>query len=81
MGTCRATFVFRAQADHLTSVALRGPQGPRFLFTWSGNLVQATSVGWKDQQKQFAFAGPFNDLPSPNLPDAMLIELFLTSLE
>jgi hypothetical protein len=31
-------------------------------------LVQATSVGWKDGQKRLAFAHPFNDLSSPNLP-------------
>jgi hypothetical protein len=35
-------------------------------------LVQAASVGWKDEQKSYAFANPFNNLSSQNLLAAML---------
>jgi hypothetical protein len=40
-------------------------------------LVQAASVGWKDEQKPVvAFAYPFNDLSSPNLLALMLSGAF-----
>jgi hypothetical protein len=39
-------------------------------------MVQAASVGWKDEQKPFAFDNPFNDLSSQNLLAAMLSGAF-----
>jgi hypothetical protein len=70
-------FLFRARVDRLTGFIPPGDHKVRGLRLPGQELVQAASVGWKDEQRPSAFANPFNDLSSPNLLAAMLSGTFL----
>jgi hypothetical protein len=69
-------FLLRARVDLLTGLHPQGTTGSAVFRLPGQELVQAASVGWKDEQKRIAFANPFNDLSSPNLLACMLSSAF-----
>jgi hypothetical protein len=61
--------------DRLTGSSPSNDHWVRGLAFAGQELVQTTSVGWKEEQKPVAFAYPFNDLSSLNLLASMLFVL------